>query len=101
MNKLLNLTRNINDCSGHYIVSQHELHRIIRVLAAHPELKQQFDRFVAGAMTQPINIIFDGPPSEEPARFIEVETDAGESIRAGDWTKREDGLWALRITELP
>ena len=49
-------------------------------------------------MDQPINIIFDGPPAPESGRFIEVETDDGRSINAGEWTQREDGLWALRIT---
>ena len=48
-----------------------------------------------------INIIFDGPPSRESGRFVEVEDDAGRSICAGEWIKRPDGLWALRITELP
>ncbi len=48
-----------------------------------------------------INIIFDGPPGPESGRFVEVETDDGASINAGEWIKREDGLWALRITELP
>ena len=49
----------------------------------------------------PINIIFDGPPSNTPGRFIEVETDDGKSINAGEWIEREGGLWALRITTLP
>lgn len=46
---------------------------------------------------QAINIIFDGPPGPESGRFIEVETDGGASIRIGEWIKRADGLWALRI----
>ncbi len=52
-------------------------------------------------MDKPINIIFDGPPSHRSGRFVEVETDDGESINAGDWIKRDDGLWALRIIALP
>ena len=48
-----------------------------------------------------INVIFDGPPGPESGRFIEVETDDGHSINAGEWTRRLDGLWALRITCLP
>ncbi len=52
-------------------------------------------------MEQPINIIFDGPPSPLSGRFVEVETDDGESINAGEWIEREDGLWALRIISLP
>jgi hypothetical protein len=47
-----------------------------------------------------ISIIFDGPPGPEPVRFVDVETDAGKSIKIGEWLKRDDGFWALRITEL-
>jgi len=52
-------------------------------------------------MKTPINIIFDGPPSHESGRFVEVETDDGKGIRIGEWIERKDGCWALRITELP
>lgn len=52
-------------------------------------------------MSKPINIIFDGPPAPESGRFVEVETDDGKSINAGEWIERKDGLWALRITQLP
>ena len=48
-----------------------------------------------------INIIFDGPPDHNAGRFVEVETDDGKSIDAGEWIERPDGLWALRITSLP
>jgi hypothetical protein len=51
--------------------------------------------------TKAINIIFDGPPSHESGRFVEVETDDGKGIRAGEWIEKGNGLWALRITELP
>ena len=34
-------------------------------------------------------------------RFVEIETDDGKSIQVGEWRKRPDGLWALRISELP
>ena len=50
---------------------------------------------------QAINIIFDAPPGNKSGRFIEVETDNGQSINAGKWIERPDGLWSLRITELP
>jgi len=39
-------------------------------------------------------IIFDGPPSHESGRFVEVEID-GKGGRVGEWVEREDGLWAL------
>ena len=51
--------------------------------------------------SRPINIVFDGPPGPEAGRFVEVETDDGASINAGEWIDRGDGLWALRITALP
>ena len=44
-----------------------------------------------------INIVFDGPPSHEGPRFVEVEDDEGHSIRVGEWVARGDGFWALRI----
>jgi len=52
-------------------------------------------------MSRAINIIFDGPPDHDAGRFVEVETDDGKSINVGEWIKREEGVWVLRITELP
>jgi hypothetical protein len=49
---------------------------------------------------QAINIIFDGPPSHESGRFVEVEMDDGKSISIGEWIEK-DGFWSLRITALP
>ena len=43
-----------------------------------------------------IDIIFDGPPSHESGRFVEVERD-GKSINYGEWEELDNGLWALRI----
>jgi len=48
-----------------------------------------------------LNIIFDGPPGPEAGRFVEVENDFGESIRAGEWSENGDGTWTLRIKEMP
>lgn len=44
-----------------------------------------------------IDIVFDGPPSHESGRFVEVENAAGASINFGEWVERADGFWALRI----
>lgn len=52
-------------------------------------------------MSMPINIIFDGPPGPVSGSFIEVENDDGQSISIGEWVERQNGYWALRITELP
>lgn len=48
-------------------------------------------------MNGPINIVFDGPPGPEAGRFVEVENDAGEGMKVGEWIERPDGMWALRI----
>ena len=44
-----------------------------------------------------LDIVFDGPPSHESGRFIEVESPAGRSVSVGEWIDRGDGMWALRI----
>lgn len=43
------------------------------------------------------DVVFDGPPSRESGRFVEVEDEAGRSFNAGEWIDRGNGLWALRI----
>ena len=44
-----------------------------------------------------IDIVFDGPPSHESGRFVEVENSEGRSIKFGEWVLRDDGFWALRV----
>lgn len=55
----------------------------------------------AGALTAEkaahVDIVFDGPPGPESGRFVEVEDASGKSINFGQWVKREDGYWVLRI----
>jgi len=55
------------------------------------ELEQQ----LADVLTVPVHVIFDGPPSHESGRFVEVETPEGKSVRLGKWINRGDGYWAL------
>lgn len=45
-----------------------------------------------------LDIVFDGPPSHESGRFVEVEESDGRSVSVGEWIDRGDGLWALRLT---
>lgn len=45
-----------------------------------------------------IDIVFDGPPSHESGRFVEVHDPEDRGIRVGEWIERSDNLWALRIT---
>lgn len=46
-------------------------------------------------ITEEVHVVFDGPPSHESGRFVEVENAQGRGIRAGEWQERKDGLWAL------
>ncbi len=73
------------------------------VVRASAEAGEPPPRLIQGycTMNKPINIIFDGPPSNVSGRFVEVEDDDGKSISIGKWVNRYDGYWALRITELP
>lgn len=48
-------------------------------------------------LTRQIDVVFDGPPSHESGRFVEVEDMAGKSISVGEWIKRDDGYWVLRF----
>lgn len=54
---------------------------------------------VAQALTY-LDVLFDGPPSHESGCFVEVNDPSGKSVNAGEWIKRDDGLWALRIALL-
>lgn len=42
-----------------------------------------------------IDIVCTEPGPEQ--KFVEVEDDEGRSIKIGEWIKRDDGFWALRI----
>ena len=44
-----------------------------------------------------VDIVFDGPPSHESGRFVEVEDMSGAGVRVGEWIDRGNGYWALRI----
>lgn len=46
-----------------------------------------------------IDIVFDGPPSHESGRFVEVEDADGRSIEVGDWIHRDDHYWVLRLPD--
>jgi hypothetical protein len=52
---------------------------------------------LAATLGGSIDIVFDGPPSHESWRFVEVEQ-SGRSIRFGEWVQREDGYWVLRFS---
>ncbi len=44
-----------------------------------------------------IDFLCDGPPGPEAGRFVEVEDATGHGINAGEWIKRKDGYYALRV----
>lgn len=44
-----------------------------------------------------INIVFDGPPSANGPRFVEVETETGRSFRLGEWVELSNGYWAIQF----
>jgi hypothetical protein len=52
----------------------------------------------ATSLTRQIDVLFDGPPSHNPGRFVEVEDEAGRSIDVGNGVERPDGYWALRFS---
>lgn len=43
------------------------------------------------------DVVFDGPPSHDSPRFVEVEDENGRSIKHGEWLQRPDGYWVLRF----
>ena len=49
-------------------------------------------------MNKLINIIFDDSPGPLAGRFVEVENQYGNSISIGEWVRRDDGYWVLKIT---
>lgn len=46
-----------------------------------------------------VDIVFDGPPGPTAGRFVEVEDSSGASIKLGEWIKRDDDFWVLRIPD--
>jgi hypothetical protein len=59
---------------------------------------QEFaSRLRAAWQGEPLFVIFDGPPSHESGRFIEVETEDGKSRNVGHWElyPGQPGLWRL------
>lgn len=48
-------------------------------------------------MANLLYVIFDGPPSHESGRFVEVEDSAGQGVglTGRKWEQRSGGLWSL------
>ncbi len=73
----------------------------IRISLENQEAFESIAESLSSRDYKALNIIFDGPPGPTGGRFVEVETDDGKSINAGEWIERRDDLWALRIAKLP
>jgi hypothetical protein len=41
--------------------------------------------------------VFTGPPGPKMPEFVEVEGAAGRSVNVGEWVKRDDRYWELRL----
>lgn len=54
-------------------------------------------RDAALAIVRPVHFVFDGPPSADCPRFIEVETLDGRSLNVGTWKPLDGGRWALEV----
>lgn len=44
---------------------------------------------------QKVYVVFDGPPSHESGRFVELETFDRRGVGGVQWTERDDGFWTL------
>jgi len=66
----------------------HPTDRVVGILARVAELEE---------VGTTVNVVFDGPPSHESGRFVEVETLDGRSVNAGKWIEGPDGLWYLQL----
>lgn len=60
-------------------------------------LRDELKRLHSSAVE--VDIVFDGPPGPEGARFVEVES-RGRSFPLGKWVEREDGHWVIRFTAI-
>lgn len=65
------------------------------------KLRASIDAYLAASpVREPpreLHIVFDGFPSHDGPRFIEVEDGSGKSINAGEWRRRDDGFCELII----
>lgn len=69
----------------------HELNRDAHIQQVN-DLEQQLATTIR---QEPLYFVFDRAPGHQAPRFIEVETEAGESVKIGEWKQSGDGLWRL------
>lgn len=46
-------------------------------------------------MSEKLFVVFDGPPSHESGRFVEVENESGQGRGGLVWDEMTDGYWRL------
>lgn len=63
----------------------------------YPEYLSIRDQLDSLEMTGYIDIVFDGEPGPEGPVLVETEDSNGNGIRLGDWVKRSDDYWVLRV----
>ena len=68
-----------------------------RLAAELAEARKQLEAKPSGEL----RFVCDAAPGPEGGRFVEVEDASGNSIRAGEWRQRGDGLWELRVFIYP
>jgi hypothetical protein len=86
------LTTKLEAMERGYFREMKRAHEAESGLAALLALRKESDEL------RSIDIVFDGPPSHESGRFVEVERGAA-SIKIGEWVHRPDGYWVLRIPD--
>ena len=79
-------------CAWHDGFSRSDIEAIVKEAEARGAAEQR-RKDAEGA----IHIVFDGFPSPDGPKFVEVENPKGFSISVGEWRKRNDGLCELVI----
>ena len=65
---------------------------LFKLLEVTPVIATALERGEGG---EAVYVIFDGPPSHESGRFVEVETEDGKSISVGKWENYSGEYWRL------
>lgn len=79
--------------SGNYSMADSDVQSLAALISSrrHAPAKPEMDR-------EELRIVFDGHPSHDGPRFVEVEDATGKSVNIGEWRKREDGYWEFALS---
>lgn len=64
------------------------------------QIERSLTSQLASERNRVVDVVFDGPPSHESGRFVEVEDENGCGVAVGEWIDRGNGYWALRFRAL-